>query len=173
MNKSVFLPFLLGPVAAQTALATVYMSEEQAVKGFFPGLKFTKATETLTPAEIEKLSAVVKDKVRPVFTVYKSAGGESVVIDQVLGKHELITYAVALTADGKVKAIDILEYRESYGFEVRRPAWRAQFEGKTKADKFQLDEDIKNISGATLSSVHITNGVKRVLLAHDLVKSRS
>ncbi len=56
-----------------------------------------------------------------------------------------------------------MEYNESYGYEVRDAAWRQQFVGKSAASSLQLNADIKNISGATLSSKHVTDGVKRVL----------
>ena len=35
--------------------------------------------------------------------------------------------------------------------------------------KLKLDADIKNISGATISCRHVTDGVKRLLALHDLV----
>ena len=56
-----------------------------------------------------------------------------------------------------------MDYRETYGSEVRNPLWRKQFVGKTLKDPFVLDKDIVNISGATLSSRHITDGVKKLL----------
>jgi len=46
---------------------------------------------------------------------------------------------------------------------VRNASWRAQFVGKSAASPLQLNGDIKNISGATLSSKHVTDGVKRIL----------
>jgi Na+-transporting NADH:ubiquinone oxidoreductase subunit NqrC len=60
-------------------------------------------------------------------------------------------------------------YRESYGEQVRNPAWRAQFTGKRHGATLALTKDIKNISGATLSSSHITDGVKRLLATYALV----
>ncbi len=84
-----------------------------------------------------------------------------------LGKHELITYAVALDAQGRVRGIEVLEYRESHGGQVRDAKWRAQFAGKSVADPLQLDRDIRNISGATLSCRHVTDGVKRVLAMYE------
>ncbi|NIO43672.1 MAG: FMN-binding protein [Burkholderiales bacterium] len=91
------------------------------------------------------------------------------IIDEVFGKHEYITYAVALDANGKVRQIEILVYRESYGYEIRNPAWRAQFIGKKHGDPVKLDEDIKNISGATMSCRHIAQGVKRLLATYEHV----
>ncbi len=84
-------------------------------------------------------------------------------LDYVIGKHLQIDYAVALSPDGRVLRVEILNYRESYGGEVAGADWLAQFKGKTIADPFQLNADILNISGATLSSRHIAEGVKRVL----------
>jgi len=62
-----------------------------------------------------------------------------------------------------VKGVEILEYRESFGGQVRDPAWLAQFTAKHHGDALVLTGDIRNISGATLSSKHITGGVKRLL----------
>ena len=85
------------------------------------------------------------------------------VVDHVIGKHLYIDYAVALDPGGRVMRVDILQYRESYGGEVREPSWLAQFVGKTSANPLAVDQDIRNISGATLSSHHVTEGVKRIL----------
>ena len=52
---------------------------------------------------------------------------------------------------------------------MKYPKWRAQFHGKTTAQPVEIDADIKNISGATLSCVHITDGVRRLLHTHALV----
>lgn len=85
------------------------------------------------------------------------------IVDQVIGKSEAITYALALDPHGAVRGIDVLEYRETHGSEIRLPAWRRQFVGKTAQDPVRLDTDIHNISGATLSCRHVTDGVRRLL----------
>jgi Na+-translocating ferredoxin:NAD+ oxidoreductase RnfG subunit len=95
------------------------------------------------------------------------------IVDEVYGKHELITYALALDSAGKIKQIEILEYRENYGSQIRFPQWRAQFTGKTIADPVELESDIQNISGATLSSRHVTEGIKRLLATYDRVLRKS
>ena len=87
-----------------------------------------------------------------------------VAFDYVLGKSEAIDYAVAITPAGAVKQIEVMEYRESQGHEIRRPGWRKQFPGKTSHDKLRLHDDIANISGATISCRNVTAGVRRVLL---------
>jgi Na+-transporting NADH:ubiquinone oxidoreductase subunit NqrC len=51
---------------------------------------------------------------------------------------------------------------------VRYAQWRDQFAGKTLADRLELDADIRNISGATLSCRHLTEGLRRLLAFHDV-----
>jgi Na+-translocating ferredoxin:NAD+ oxidoreductase RnfG subunit len=90
-------------------------------------------------------------------------------VDQVIGKHELITYAVGINADGTVKQFQIVEYLEAYGYQVRELKWRDQFVGKTTASALQVGVDIGNISGATMSVRHVTDGIKRLLYVHQTV----
>ena len=47
-----------------------------------------------------------------------------------IGKHEHIKYAIGIDVDGAVREIEIMEYTESYGYEVRNESWRKQFVGK-------------------------------------------
>jgi hypothetical protein len=101
---------------------------------------------------------------------WKAQAGDRViglfVVDHVIGKHLYIDYAVALDPSGRVMRVDILQYRESYGGEVREPGWLAQFVGKTSGSPLKVGSDIRTISGATLSSLHVTEGVKRILATY-------
>lgn len=87
-------------------------------------------------------------------------------VDAVIGKHDLITYAVSLGLDGKVRQVEILEYREAYGGEIRSASWRAQFAGRQHGDAVHIGRDIQNLSGATLSSEHVTDGIRRLLATY-------
>jgi Na+-translocating ferredoxin:NAD+ oxidoreductase RnfG subunit len=86
-----------------------------------------------------------------------------VVTDDVIGKVELISYAVGIALDGSIKQVEILAYRESHGYEIRLPAWRRQFVGKGSEAALRVGDDIANISGATLSCNHVTDGVRRIV----------
>jgi hypothetical protein len=143
--------FVAAPVAifAPAAHAAVYLSVEQAQQAIFPGAGFTIEALALPDAAHRKL--------------WRVSEGGWFIVDAVLGKHELITYAVGLGADGSVRGVEILEYLESYGYQIRDAAWRRQFAGKTARDPLKLDQDIRNISGATLSCRHVTDGIKHLL----------
>ena len=95
-----------------------------------------------------------------------------VVQDDVNGKDQLITYAVAVGPDLKVRSLEILAYREAYGGEVRNESWRRQFQGKSPADPLRPGREISGITGATISSRAVTLGVRRVLVLLDLVSRR-
>jgi hypothetical protein len=136
-------------IAVPAAHATTYLTVAQAQRELFPNASFA-------PLE-------VKGRER----VWRSSSGGWFIVDEVLGKHELITYAVGLDAQGAVTGVEILEYRESHGGEIRDPRWRAQFAGKTVRDPLALDRDVRNISGATLSCRHVTDGIKRLLALYE------
>ena len=142
--------FLAAPlVVLPAAHATTYLTIEQAQQVLFPGARFT-------PVDVKRKEEV-----------WRASGRGWFIVDDVLGKHELITYAVGLDAEGRVRGIEILAYRESHGGEIRDPRWRLQFAGKTARDPLELDRDIRNISGATLSCRHVTDGVKRILALYE------
>lgn len=153
--------------------ATQYLSVEQAQQLMFgSGVRFERGDLDLDrdlAGRIERAAGVqVRTMRQPLWRVHKN--GTLVgyfIVDEVFGKHELITYALGLEPDGRVRQVEILTYRENYGFEVRNPAWRAQFAGKGLRDALQLDGDIKNISGATMSCRHITEGIRRLLATYD------
>ncbi|HWU44554.1 MAG TPA: FMN-binding protein [Bdellovibrio sp.] len=163
---------LLSPAVVLTAHAEIYMTDEQAAKAIFPADVFKKDSVTLTDDEAKKVESLSDETVRnKTLTVFK-AKDSTVFIDQVLGKHEFITYAVGVTKEGKVQGVEIIEYRESFGHQIRREEWRKQFVGKDKTSPLKLDKDIKNLSGATLSSAHISGGVRRILQTYEQVKGR-
>ncbi|MBV8030288.1 MAG: FMN-binding protein [Betaproteobacteria bacterium] len=144
------------PIAAACAPApahaTQYLTVEQASRLLFPDAE----TFVAAPIGAQRAWAAMRGGV---------ALGH-VLVDEVIGKHELITYAVGIRADGSIRGVEILDYRETRGGEVRDPRWRAQFVGKKNGDPLRLEDDIQNISGATLSCRHVTEGVKRLLALH-------
>src|SRR5258708_10606444 len=157
-------------VASTSGYASTYLTVEQAQVAIFPEAKFTPVPVILTSAQRETIQKTSGVRVRLAeMRAWRVHGGGWFIVDEVLGKHEFITYAVGLDASGAVCGLEIMDYRESYGQDVRNQQWPAQFNGKTSAAPLQLDNDIKNISGATLSSRHITDGVKRLVTTYDLV----
>jgi Na+-translocating ferredoxin:NAD+ oxidoreductase RnfG subunit len=160
---------LLSP-AFQWARCEQFLSADQAKSVLFPGQSLRAQPVELSKDQMKAIAKASDVRVRDAkLNAHRTSEGGWLIYDNVVGKHEFIDIAVGLTASGAVKGIEILTYRESYGGEVKGAKWRAQFHGKTVSAPVKIDSDIKNISGATLSSVHIADGVRRLLHTHALV----
>jgi Na+-translocating ferredoxin:NAD+ oxidoreductase RnfG subunit len=161
-----------------SAFAVDYLSAEQACKLMFPDADtFDARTFTLDAAQLQQLDAQGvhgRSAGWRVLLAHKAGATLGyVVLDDVIGKVELISYAVGIALDGTVKQVEVLAYRESHGFEIRLPAWRRQFVGKGTAAPLRLGDDIANISGATLSCTHVTEGVRRIVAVVALARQGS
>jgi len=173
--RMLLVPMALASLAPSSAFAVDYLSAEQARRLMFPEAdSFEPRAITLDAGQLQALSAsgVPARSAHWTLQVARHAGTALgyVVIDAVIGKFELITYAVGLDLDGGVRQLEVLSYRESHGHEVRLPAWRRQFVGKNAASPLRVGDDIANISGATLSCQHVTDGVRRIVAVVDLAR---
>src|SRR5947208_4096767 len=172
-SEFAFIALPISALIAPSAFAVQYLTVDQAQRAIFPRKSFTAAPVNLTSVQrkaIERASGV--RVLRDEQQVWRVSGGGWFIVDEVVGKHEFITYAVGLNADGSVKQIEVMDYRETYGGEIRNEKWRAQFVGKTSKSPLKLASDIKNISGATLSCRHVTDGVKRLLAFYEVALKR-
>lgn len=163
---------IIGLAAASAPIvahAKIYVSIEQAQKILIPNKPLTKNPIIITDDLQDRMRSA--SSIRHPFRgdrIWKAVDGGWFIVDEVVGKHEMITYAVALSPSGAVTGIEILDYVESYGYEVAEAQWRNQFIGKTAADPIKLNQDIQNIGGATLSCKHLTDGVKRIAVLHEI-----
>ncbi len=108
---------MLVPIAAltvvQPAAATVFMSIQQAQALMFPGATLTEEFRSLTDAQVAAIEKASDANVASKqFKVWRASTGGWFIADQVVGKHDFIPFAVALDANGAVKDVEILEYRE-------------------------------------------------------------
>ena len=167
-------PMAIYAIAPQ-CVAAKYMSVDQARALIFPAAdEYVVKPVQLTPEQMREIDArsevtgrTAQQQVWQALSKGKMIGW--FFIDQVIGKHELITYALGINTDGSVRQFQIIEYLEAYGSQVRYLQWRDQFVGKTVESPLRIDSDIANISGATLSARHVTEGIKRLLFLHQSV----
>lgn len=155
-------------LAPTAAFAVDYLSADEAAKLMFPRAdRFEPRTLALDAEQLRRLAAAgvsprsARWRVRAAQRDGATLG--YVVVDDVVGKFELISYAVGIGSDGAIRQVEVLAYRESHGHEIRLPAWRAQFVGKDASAPLRVGDDIANISGATLSCNHVTEGVRRIV----------
>jgi len=157
----------LSPVAI--VVAADYLSLDAAQKAVYPDADaFQEVVVQQTPEQINALLAAAGPQpAHGTIRIFKATRNASVLghvfVDEVIGRENLITYAIGIDADGALRNLEIMSYRESHGGEVRNPGWRAQFDHRDSLDQLRFRTDIKNISGATLSSEHVTQGVRWLL----------
>lgn len=166
-------PWLSGPV-----FAAVFMEADQAQKLLLP---HADAFQTLALSLDEaKLSAIAKasdTRVPKNFSprIWRATQADKlmgwVISDRVIGKYDMIDYAAGFDTQGASLGMEVLAYRESHGSEIKQPAWRKQFVGKKGPDAMRFADDIRNISGATLSCQHVTEGMQRLSALASLLAS--
>ncbi|WP_024851809.1 FMN-binding protein [Hydrogenovibrio kuenenii] len=162
-------------VIAYPVYAVQYFTPEQAQVALFGDkAKFTPSFVKMSDEQrdaIEDISDVRQRwKTQKVWKTYQNGQFQGwFIIDKVIGKHEFITYATAISPEGKVLGIEVMDYRETYGDQIRQASWREHFIGATDKSPLKLQEDIPNISGATLSCRNVTNGVKRLLALYEVM----
>ena len=165
----------LTPVAITSPVwATTYLTVAQAQAQMFPGQALRPAPVELTPEQVAAIrKASGEQPLSKEVKAWRAPDGGWFIVDEVVGKHEFITFALALDHGGAVKDVEIMDYKETYGGQVRDPRWRQQFVGKKPGEPLKLGDGIKNISGATLSSKHVTDGVRRLLDTYRLVLAKA
>jgi hypothetical protein len=154
---------------APVVVAADYLTVDAAQKAIFP--QADAFQEVLLPQTPEQIQAILAragpQPPHGMIRIFSARRGGAllghVFVDEVIGRQSLITYAVGIDAAGALGNLEILSYRESHGGEIRNPAWRGQFAHRSDLDQVRFGTDIKNISGATLSSEHVTQGVRWVL----------
>jgi hypothetical protein len=96
--------------AAQIAYAVEYLSVDAAQRQAFPAASAFEPV--LIPAEVKLAVASENGRFFVDPRVWRVREGERTVgwfiVDEVIGKVELITYALALDPDGAVRSLDIL-----------------------------------------------------------------
>jgi hypothetical protein len=147
-------------------VAADYLTVESAQKAVYPNADaFTEVAVNQTAEQLQALlSRAGPQPPHGRIRIWRASRDNILLgyffVDEVIGRQSLITYAVGIDPDGSLRNLEILAYRESHGGEIRNPAWRAQFDHRNSLDQLRFRTDIKNISGATLSSEHVTQGVR-------------
>lgn len=162
-------------LACGSAFAAQYLSVEQAQQVIFPEANaFKPSTLSLNLEQMQQVEKLAGISARSVaWRIISAYQGDKllghIVLDDVIGKFELISYAVGLQLDASVRQVEILTYRESHGFEIKNANWRKQFVGKNVSAGLKVGEGVANISGATLSCAHVTDGVRRIAAIAQIV----
>ncbi|MEP7219392.1 MAG: FMN-binding protein [Bacteroidota bacterium] len=128
---------------------------------------FSSASATLSDKEGADIKSASGFAYGPTVSYYAVAvGGKRVgyaIVDEVRGKAKLITYAVFVDNNITIRDLEVLVYREPYGGEIQYDAFRRQFRGKGPKDQYKVGVDVRNVSGATISTNAVTGGTRKLI----------
>lgn len=155
----------LAAAPVQITIAADYLSVDAAQRALFPQAdRFDEIALALSPEQKRKVAQMAGPQPphRSLHAWRALRDGQllgHVFVDEVVGRQDMITYAIGIDPAGRLSTLEVLSYRESHGGEIRSDAWRRQFGGRKGLDQVRFNTDIKNIAGATLSCEHVTQGV--------------
>jgi hypothetical protein len=161
--------FLLLPAAClaigEPAAADMIETVEAGRAALYPGASFTPADFTLTDDQVDRLKSNYQvPLMRPAIKAWRVSTGGMLFLDQVYGLNDVVTYLVGVGDDGAVQGIEILACNQDF-CGIAKPEWRAEFVGKT-AGRWDPATAVTAISGASNSSTHVAEGVKKILAIH-------
>lgn len=116
----------------------------------------------LTPPLKKVAGEIMGHRIRGIRVRYWTDGDKTAWIIDEIGKELPITIGV-IVKDTQIAQVKILAFRESRGWEVRYPAFTAQYQNAKITPEHKLDQHIDGITGATLS-VNAVNKVATLAL---------
>lgn len=152
--------------------AAVLSTAEEALKILLPEAREIKEeVKVLTEEQKKDIEERAKIKFDPKLDkefrfFIGTANGQIVgyaIEDSVKGKWGLIHYMLFLDPEGKITDVMVLEYKEKRGRPVAKRRFLDQFVGKTINDRIKLKRNIRGVSGATISSRGMTNGIRKLV----------
>ncbi len=102
---------------------------------------------------------------------YWSTQNRTIWVLEEIGKDRPITTGIVIE-NGKIKAVEILKFREPRGGEVQLPGFRTQYKGAVLSNNLQLDRVIDGISGATLSVRAVTKLARMALFLDQHIRKK-
>jgi len=167
---------LLPPVAFGQG---VYFDRAAVLKAFFAaservGYVTVKVDLTKEGAALQRRLRYRPAKAEYVVFVATTSGKVDgyAVLDEELGQHLPISFAVQLDPGGAVVRTEVMVYREGYGQEIREQRFRNQFVGRDASAPLRLGDDVVAITGATISSRSAAEVVRRAVALIELVRQR-
>ncbi|MFK7956882.1 MAG: FMN-binding protein [Lysobacterales bacterium] len=157
--------------ALSLAVATAAPAEElqtlkQAIDRIYPGQQLLSADFKLASRDYQRLKLEYKvPAIRSQVKAWKTDSGDWLFLDQVYGLNDIVTYLLGVNTQGSVTGLEVLTCAEGYCDSVFTPQWLDQM-AKSTHGHWMPGDVVTLVSGATLSTTHIAEGVKKLLAIH-------
>lgn len=184
-DRSVYLlglcwPALLGLTPGLSAGGQVYMTRTQALQRAFPEAKsFLERRHVLAKKEKALLEKKLQRKLAERgYLCWLALDAKDrplgfVVMTAEVGRTEPFFLMLALDCKGSLRHLDVLEYREPRGSEVRHQTFLRRFRGVDRQNVVRKLRRMPVIPGATLSCHAVNRAVKKALVLHEIYLQQS
>jgi hypothetical protein len=164
------LPFLFLFVFSHLHAGGVYQTQEAFLGEVFanevpkPGIVWPDKTLK------KKITDILGHKYKSLRIRYWKKDNKTAWVLEEIGKEKPITTGFVIT-NQKIERVRVLIFRESRGWEVRHTFFTEQFDEAGLKQDMELDRNIDNISGATLSVRAVTKLARLALLLDQHVRA--
>ena len=166
------LAFLLIGFYCGAASAKSYQTQQQAIAAAFPSLQAERKTLFLNKEQTERIEKLARTNVgsRVVsYYVSRSTSGVSGVafFDRQIVRDMPVTFMVAVKASGEVDRVEILAFDEPEDY-LPPLRWLQLYRARRLNDDLMIGRSIPHITGASLTSQAMNDGVRRALATFEI-----
>ena len=161
-------------LAALPAQARLLLSQKQALAlAFDPSLMVERKTAYLSEEQAERAQREGQVQIDSrVWTYYVGSSSRGVegyaYFDTHIVRTMSETFMAVLEPHGEIRFVELLSFLEPPDYEPK-PRWLGQFGGKSLSTDLMVRRGIRNITGASLTSQKLTDGMRRILAVHSLL----
>ena len=171
MTAFVFAALLLG-LCCGAARAKSYQTQQQAIAAAFPSQQVERKTLFLTKEQSESIETLARAKVgsRVVsYYVSRSSAGVSGVafFDRQIVRDMPVSFMVAVKPSGEVDRVEILSFDEPADY-LPPLRWLQLYRTSRLSDDLAIGRSIPHITGASLTSQAMNDGVRRALATFEI-----
>lgn len=181
MERLARLPLLVAALAglasAAPARATVFLTPARALEEAFPGARCVRRATVLTEAQAREVQRRAQVRVTSkLVTEYNAWRGDTLVgtayFDTRTVRTMPATFLVVVRPDSTVGRVEILAFHEPPDYQPPR-RWLDTFERRRLSERLRPRGDVRNLSGATLSSRAVAESVRLALALHAVLPAAS
>lgn len=154
------------------AQAKSYQTQQQAIATAFPSQKIERRTLFLTTTQAARIETLARTKVDsrivPYYVSRDATGVTGIAFfDRALMRTMPATYMVAVKPSGEIDRVEILSFGEPDDY-LPPPRWLKLYRRRVLNDGLAIGRDIPHITGASLTSRALNDGVRKALATFEV-----
>ena len=161
---------------APAAQARVLLKQEEALRIAFGEARPERRMATLTEEQRQAAEKLAQARVQQrewTYYVAVSSAGETTYayFETHVVRTMPETFMAVLDGTGKLRFVELLAFHEPEDYRPPK-RWLRRFDGRPLDDDLLVRRGIRNITGASLTSRALTDGVRRILAVHAVLQSQ-